>query len=259
VRSDTSRIRDATADRRDRDADIRDIASAARDELAAALDAEIEELERSRAAGTNGGKVELLLSAARDRKRAAESRRRAASQRQRAAADRARAREDRERAAADREHAAQELAAEGMDHLTETLRRRVGLRALEREVDRTARTKEGLVVAFVDVDGLKAINDTAGHAAGDHVLQSVARCIMNGLRPYDVVMRYGGDEIVCSLAGENLAGIRQRFDEIAARIAESSNGASVSVGLAERVPEESVADLIARADQAMLRTRDERR
>jgi diguanylate cyclase (GGDEF)-like protein len=254
VRSEAGRIRDATAERRDRDADARDAASDARDELAAALDAEIEQMEKSPGEGANG--FEILIRAARDRKRAAASRQRAAEQRERAATDRARAREDRRQAAIDREHAAQEIAAEGLDHLTETLRRRIGFAAIQREVDRIARTNEALVVAFVDVDGLKAINDTRGHAAGDAVLQDVARCIKIGLRPYDVILRYGGDEFVCSLAGEKPAGIRQRFNEITTRIAETSQGASISVGLAEWLPQESVTELIARADQAMLETRN---
>jgi diguanylate cyclase (GGDEF)-like protein len=256
VRSDAAHIRDATADRRDRDAEARDEASSARDALAGALDREIEELEKSATAGTNGVGVEILLRAAQDRKRAAASRARAAEQRDRAARDRALAREDRKRAAADRLAAAEELAAEGVDHLTETLRRRVGLAAIQREIDRTARTQEGLVVAFVDVDGLKAVNDSRGHAAGDELLRDVAGCIKAGLRPYDVVLRYGGDELVCSLAGDDLASISDRFKEIAARIGERQEGASITVGLAERNPGEPLEDLIARADHAMLSARN---
>ena len=256
VRSEAARIRDATAERRDRDADARDAASAARDELAAALDAEIEEMEKSQSRGGNGSGLEIVIRAAQDRRRAAASRRRAAEQRDRAAVDRERARCDRVPAAADRVHAAEELAAEGADHLTDTLRRRVGFAAIQREVDRIARTDEALVVAFVDVDGLKAINDSRGHAAGDEVLQNVARCIKVGLRPYDVIMRYGGDEFVCSLAGERPAGIRERFDEIANRIVESTEGASITVGLAQWVHQESVDEVIARADEAMLGARD---
>jgi diguanylate cyclase (GGDEF)-like protein len=256
VRSDTSRIRDATAERRDRDADARDAASHARDELAAALDAEIEALEKSSKHGSNGTGMEILLRAAHDRKRAAASRGRAAEQRDHSARDRVMARQDRQQAAADRLAAAEELAAEGVDHLTDALRRRVGLAAIQREIDRTARTQESLVVAFVDVDGLKAVNDSRGHAAGDELLRDVVRCIKAGLRPYDVVLRYGGDELVCSLVGENLAGIRDRFNRINARIAECQDGASITVGLVEAIPGESTGELVARADQAMLTVRN---
>ena len=83
-------------------------------------------------------------------------------QREAAARDRERAAEDRRLAARDRAAAAGELALEGADYLTGALRRRVGLAAIQRELDRTRRTGERLVVAFVDVNGLKAINDKQG-------------------------------------------------------------------------------------------------
>ena len=82
--------------------------------------------------------------------------------REAAAADRERAAHDRRQAARDRAAAAEELALEGVDHLTGTLRRRAGLSAIQREIDRTRRTGERLVVAFIDVDGLKHVNDTRG-------------------------------------------------------------------------------------------------
>ena len=66
--------------------------------------------------------------------------------------------------------AADELAAEGIDDLTGAMLRRVGLGAIQREMDRTQRSGEMLVVAYVDVDGLKAVNDNAGHMAGDALL-----------------------------------------------------------------------------------------
>ena len=91
-------------------------------------------------------------------------------QREAAAHDRELAAEDREQAAHDRSVAADELAAEGIDDLTGAMLRRVGLGAIQREMDRTQRSGEGLVVAYVDVDGLKAVNDTAGHMAGDALL-----------------------------------------------------------------------------------------
>ena len=66
----------------------------------------------------------------------------------------------------------------------------------EREMDRTLRSGEGLVVAYIDVDGLKAVNDTAGHTAGDTLLSSVADSITHDLRSYDVICRFGGDEFL---------------------------------------------------------------
>ncbi|MEA2469880.1 MAG: two-component system, cell cycle response regulator, partial [Thermoleophilaceae bacterium] len=97
----------------------------------------------------------------------------------------------------------------------------------------------------------KAVNDTKGHGAGDDLLLGVAASIKLALRPYDVIARFGGDEFVCSLAGNDLAGVRGRFAEISAHIAETQNGATISVGFAEGGPDESLEDLIAQADTAL--------
>jgi diguanylate cyclase (GGDEF)-like protein len=70
--------------------------------------------------------------------------------------------------------------------------RRVGLGAMQREMDRTRRTGERMVIAYVDVDGLKRINDTEGHVAGDELLNHVAHAITHQLRSYDVICRFGG-------------------------------------------------------------------
>jgi diguanylate cyclase (GGDEF)-like protein len=261
ARSDAARIREENANRRDGAAEMRDAIARERDELAAAMDARIDELEKLGPIGRESRHtgIAIVLRAAQDRKHAAESRARAAAQRHHAALDRAKAQEDRRRAAEDRAAAAAELAAEGVDHLTGALRRRVGLAAMQREFDRVARTGEMLVVAFVDVDGLKAVNDTRGHASGDGLLRDVTRCIKIGLRPYDVVTRYGGDELVCSVAGEGISGIRDRFEEASARIADCQHGATISVGLAERDAGDTLPALIARADAAMLARRHDRR
>ena len=74
-------------------------------------------------------------------------------QRAAAAQDRELARVDRERAAADRALASAELAAEGVDDLTGTMLRRVGLGAMQREVDRTRRSGEPMVIAYVALTG----------------------------------------------------------------------------------------------------------
>ncbi len=257
ARADAASVRDATAEQRDRDADARDVAATARDHLSVVLDAEIEQLEKSRRRSSNGSQVglDILLNAANDRKHAAALRARSTAQREEAARDRLQAQRDRAAAAADRQAAAVELAAEGVDHLTGTMRRRVGLAAVERELDRAHRTAEPAVVAFVDVDSLKAVNDAQGHVAGDALLREVAGSIKVALRPYDLIFRYGGDEFICSLTGQDLAGVQSRFDQISAHIADAQNGATISVGYASRDEAESVGDLIVRADRDMMATR----
>ncbi len=98
------------------------------------------------------------------------------------------------------------LARESIDHLTGALGRRAGRAAIQREMARATRFGETLVLIFVDVDGLKATNDDRGHLAGDSVLRATARCLTEGLRAYDVVMRFGGDEFVCTLSDQDADG-----------------------------------------------------
>src|SRR5438105_3467185 len=70
----------------------------------------------------------------------------------------------------------------------------------QREIERENRRRtRGIVVAFVDVDGLKRTNDTLGHAAGDQLLCNVVQSIRARIRSYDLLFRYGGDEFVVGL------------------------------------------------------------
>jgi diguanylate cyclase (GGDEF)-like protein len=257
ARSETARVRDLAAERRDRIAAQRDDAARARDELAAKLDAQIEELELQTGHGNGDRPVGtgIVLRAAGDRKHAAASRARAEAQRDAAARDRELAAQDRRDAARDRRAAAEELALEGLDHLTGALRRRTGLGAIQREMDRTGRTHEPFVLAFVDVDGLKAVNDRDGHATGDEILRKVVRSIRQQLRSYDVVIRHGGDEFVCALSGQHISGVHQRFKRISAQLSDAAPRATITVGLAERRDDDSLDDLIGRADSAMIERR----
>ncbi len=67
-------------------------------------------------------------------------------------------------------------------------------RRLAEELDRARRTKRGIAVLMVDLDYFKSINDRFGHSTGDLALRSVANCLRNGIRSYDFVARFGGDE-----------------------------------------------------------------
>ena len=252
ARSDSARRRHASAESRDAVAEWRDRVATMRDAMAAELDLQDDASSpRAKAADGEMHGIELLMNAARDRQRAAKNREQAAAQREAAAKDRAHAAEDRRQAALDRAAAEAELVSFGTDHLTATLRRQVGLDAMQREWDRTERAEQAFVAAFIDVDGLKAINDAHGHKAGDELLQAVTRCIKARLRSYDLIARYGGDEFVVSISGQTLAGVRNRFGLIADQLALTTHGASVTVGLAERQPGDSLAGLIERADAAM--------
>jgi diguanylate cyclase (GGDEF)-like protein len=255
----SSAARDQAATQRDGLAAARDLASVARDRLAAVLDAEIERLERE-GSGEGDGRLGAHGTGSMgigERGPAGQSRARAALQRRAAAEDRAHAARDRQFAALDRKAYAQELATAATDEVTGALRRGVGLAALQREMDRTARTGERLIVAFVDVDGLKAVNDHRGHSAGDALLRTVACSVSKEFRSYDLILRFGGDEFVCSFSGDGLDGIGKRFERVGAHLDEAIPGASISVGVSQRRHEDTIQTLLDRADTTMIAARRE--
>ena len=85
------------------------------------------------------------------------------------------------------------------DSLVDLPNRRGFMRALERLIDRVGRYQEKAALLFVDLDGLKLINDNFGHVAGDEALMQVARLLVGGVRRSDVVARIGGDEFAVLL------------------------------------------------------------
>jgi diguanylate cyclase (GGDEF)-like protein len=232
-RANTARDRDVTATHRDRIADARDEAALARDTRAGDL-----------AKGSAQPEASILKELAR---LAAEG----AADRARAAEDRARAAKDRANAARERARMEDELRSAHLDELTGVYRREMGRLALSHEIDRARRSDGRLVLAFVDVDGLKAVNDRDGHAAGDRVLQSVVRAMRTSLRSFDPIIRYGGDEFVCGLGGTDLADAEQRFESIGAAI-EADAHVGISVGLAVLEIGDTAEKLTERADAAML-------
>ena len=86
------------------------------------------------------------------------------------------------------------------DSLVNLPNRRGFMRELERLVDQAKRYGEPSAMLFVDLDGLKMINDTFGHKAGDGSLIQVAGLLVGGVRRSDVVARIGGDEFGILLA-----------------------------------------------------------
>ena len=86
------------------------------------------------------------------------------------------------------------------------LNRRGFLEAAERELARARRYGRPFVLAYVDVRGLKAVNDTEGHLAGDGLLKDAAGLLRESARADDVVGRLGGDEMALLLAEQGAEG-----------------------------------------------------
>ncbi|MFL6241322.1 MAG: GGDEF domain-containing protein [Actinomycetes bacterium] len=172
-----------------------------------------------------------------------------------AARDRAAAALDREEAALDRHRAAEYLKRTYRDELTGALQREAGRDQLAHEVDRAHRLGDGVVIAFLDVVHLKQVNDEQGHAAGDAVLRAVGEALQGGLRSYDVVVRYGGDEFVCALPRASLAIAGQRFADVSNLLDAAIPGTSISVGLAELTKDETLDGVVGRADRELYAAR----
>jgi len=256
---------DAAAAGRDDIAADREVASTARDIAATARDRAAEELELAQGPGGPEYEAAIKLAAevramaATDRQLAAEDRREAAAGRAEAMVDRERAASDRIHAAMDRDHAAMdrrqamaELEKAHTDDLTKAYRRGAGLSVLQTEVDRAHRTGEDLVLAFVDVNGLKATNDNEGHTAGDRRLRELVNAMRSKTRSYEPIIRYGGDEFLCTFAGVGIELVKIRFEEIDAILRERGDHRSMSVGLAVLEADDTLEALIDRADETLI-------
>jgi diguanylate cyclase (GGDEF)-like protein len=171
------------------------------------------------------------------------------------ARDRAAAALDRYDAAVDRLQAAVYLEQTYRDELTGALQRKAGTDQLVREIARAHRGGTGLVIAFIDVDHLKAINDVEGHASGDGLLAALGRALATGLRSYDLVIRFGGDEFVCALPEVSLDAARRRITQVQLRLSLARPGATISIGLAMLEADDDLDAVLRRADEDLYRNR----
>jgi diguanylate cyclase (GGDEF)-like protein len=99
------------------------------------------------------------------------------------------------------------------------------------------------------------VNDSHGLLAGDALLRLLGDTLRANVRGYDVLVRYGGDELLCAMPNLTAAEETSRFEKIAAALRAADTGHSVTFGLAEAEAGDSLEDLIMRADVALLEAR----
>ncbi len=151
------------------------------------------------------------------------------------------------------------------DGLTGLLNRRATFEAVERELSRAQRHGGVIASLFVDLDGLKAINDTYGHQAGDAAIRLAARALRSAARGSDVVGRIGGDEFLVAgnVESDQALGLAQRVQAAVGDCAFDSGGhvirlrCSVGVGLSE--PGDDAEALVHRADVALYEAKSQGR
>ncbi len=109
------------------------------------------------------------------------------------------------------------------------------------------------MIAYIDVIGLKMINGTQGHAAGDRLLSDVVAQIRVHLRPYDLIIRLGGDEFLCVMSNLTPEAARKRFAAVAAVLSPAPHPGAIRTGFAALRDQDTPAQLIARADGQLIR------
>ncbi|HEY8607810.1 MAG TPA: GGDEF domain-containing protein [Noviherbaspirillum sp.] len=148
------------------------------------------------------------------------------------------------------------------DEVTGAFNRHFILGVLEREAAAAARSATPFSICLLDVDHFKNVNDSYGHAAGDQVLRRVSELARQDLRSGEYFARYGGEEFLLALPATGLRDalscaerIRTSIGAAPLRCEEGDIPVTVSIGVAEFLPGETVKQMIGRADKALYRAK----
>ncbi len=147
-----------------------------------------------------------------------------------------------------------------IDELTGLRNRRWMNRMFRREMQRCRFHGDSACVLMMDIDHFKHFNDANGHLAGDHLLAAVASALAVRLRPNDLLVRYGGEEFVLLLPETPLADAAAAADKL--RLAASEvriptdtdallPSITISIGITDMREDDSLDEIIRRADQAL--------
>lgn len=147
------------------------------------------------------------------------------------------------------------------DGLTGLANRKAFDLSLSQIVDEASAEKTQFSLLMIDIDHFKSFNDNFGHQIGDQVLRLVARTLTDGVKGRDIAARYGGEEFAIILpetplsAGVTVGNALRKAvatkDVVNRNTGEKLGRITMSVGVAEYVPQENISELIERADAAL--------
>lgn len=151
-----------------------------------------------------------------------------------------------------------------VDALTGIHNRRWALEAFPRAIARCEHDGDPLCMVIADIDLFKHFNERYGHLAGDAILRRMARRMADGLRPQDLIARYGGEAFLILLPHATLAEalpIAERLRELVAIGSglPTGEGVTLSCGVAQMFRGESLDELLARVDAALRRAKEDGR
>jgi diguanylate cyclase (GGDEF)-like protein len=148
------------------------------------------------------------------------------------------------------------------DDLTGVYNRRALIAAMEESKQRADSSGEPLSICVIDLDFFKRYNDEFDHLTGDQVLRTFAQTVQNGLRATDIFGRYGGEEFVQIMRHTTLAGamadaerLRERINAFDIPTARPIGPLTVSIGVAQYEPGETIIQTFARADEALYKAK----
>lgn len=149
------------------------------------------------------------------------------------------------------------------DDLTGLYNRTALNKSIQREMNLAKRQQSPFVVIMLDIDHFKKINDQFGHLTGDYALQVLANCLKDCVRDSDVIFRYGGEEFTILLNNTTIEGAQLLAERIRSSIAElicfdqrNTFSMTVSAGIAALQAQDTVEQLLNRADQALYQAKE---
>ena len=149
-----------------------------------------------------------------------------------------------------------------IDGMTGLANRRDIMEKIDREATRSQRHQRPFTILLINIDDFKKVNDTHGYNTGDDVLVEIARVLKSCVRNEDICARWGGEEFLILLpetAVENSLPVANKILEAMSRTEFKANKPgihiTVSIGVCEHIPAQTVQECIARVHQALLQAK----